>query len=195
MLFVASPKPFNGHVCFISQYAPFSNANYLQVINALEFIIQKYEITEPLTLNFFMGSSQYVNFKCSDCNFIIPIELRYEIMVNNAIELANKYNFIPSGLYHIADFDCNKEWVDTLIRRIGQGSIIISNDVNQIYNQIEKFAGDKYTHLVFQNEDFSERVHTNYIRKLLVVGETEHAKQFLPNKTVEIMQKHGLLDK
>jgi hypothetical protein len=195
MLFVASSKPFNGHVCFISQYAPFSNANYLQVINSLEFIIQKYEITEPLTLNFFMGSSQYVNFKCPDCNFIMPIELRYEIMVNNAIELANKYNFIPSGLYHIADFDCNKEWVENLIRRIAQGSIIISNEGSHIYKLIEHFTAGIFTHLVFENEDYSERVHTNYIRKLLAIGDTEQAKQFLPNKTVEIMQKHGLIDK
>jgi hypothetical protein len=195
MIYVPSTSQFNGHVCFIGQYAPFNNANYLQVIAALEFIFQKYQINDPLILNFFMGSSQFMNFKCEDLNFVIPIEVRYEIMVNNALELSDRFNCIPSGLYHVADFDSHHEWACNILQRITKGSIIISNENSQIYNQIEKYSGGTYNHLVFESKDYNHRTNCNFIRKLLIAGDHEYAKQFLPNKTIEIMQKHGLIDK
>ncbi len=193
MNYISSSRPFNGQVCYFGQFAPFSTINYNQTIAGLHFIEKKFKFPDPLKFNFFLSSSQFSNFSTCDCKFEIPFEVRYEMMVANVVSMSEEYNFVPSGLYHIADYDSHNEWLSAALNKISHGSIIISNDCTNIYDSINKISPSNYGHLIFSKDDFQNFIHTSEIRKLITHGKTEEVKQYLPNKTIEIMSKYGLL--
>jgi hypothetical protein len=191
--FVQSSRPFNGHVCYLSQFAPFTTVNYNQAIAGLHFIEKQYEGSKPIKFNFFLSSSQFTNFSTCDCKFDIPFDARYEMMVANVVSMAKQFNFVPSGLYHVADFETHNEWLEVVLPKIRLGSIIISNDCSNIFDSINKIAPGNYGHLIFAREDIYNFIHTDEIKKLITHGHIEEAKKYLPAISIEIMSKHGLL--
>lgn len=194
MNYFDSSVPFNGNVCFISQYCPFSNLNYDQIIDTLEFIKQKLQYLDLLYLNFFVGSSQYNQITCFNHRIDLPFNVRYEIMVTNVVEMANKFNFIPNGLYHIGDFDFDIEWAQHITKKITCGSLIVTNNHNKIHSILNKYYPNKYNYLDFNSIYYENYPPRHEIIKLLNAGKIEDAKKYLPSPTIHIMQKHGLLN-
>jgi hypothetical protein len=191
--YIQSTIPFNGHICYIGQFAPFSSINFNQALDGLKFVQQKLNYHKPIKYNFYLGSSQYSNFSTCDCRFDLPFEVRYEIMVTNVVAMAKQFNFVPCGLYHVADFDCQREWVNNVLTKISLGSIIISNQNSCIYENVNTLYPGNYGHLIFTAEEYHNYIHTNEIRKLISHGKYDEVKKHLPPKTIEIMSKYGLL--
>lgn len=194
MNYFTSSVPFNGNVCFISKYCPFTNLNHDQIIDTLEFIKHTLGYLDLLYLNFFVGSSQYDTMLSSGKRINLPFYVRYEIMVTNVVEMSDKYNFVPNGLYHISDYEFDIEWAQQITKKITCGSLIVTNNHNCIHSILEKYYPKKFNYLDFSTCYYKDHYPRHKIIELLNAGKTQDAKKYLPQHTLSIMQKHGLIN-